>query len=104
MNIPEALSEIAGLCLISGASPLTKYENCWEERLDEKWEIAMNGHKTPKRCSHGIEVPPFSVYVQYNGWPAGILDPTGGIIASGESANEQNFIAAIRKRKAELTS
>lgn len=58
----------------------------------------MNGHKTPMRCSHGIEVPPFSVYVQFNGWPAGILDAGGGVLAAGEAANEKNFIDALKKR------
>ena len=31
----------------------------------------------------------------FNGWPAGIIDPMGGIIAAGAAANEDTFIAAI---------
>lgn len=47
-----------------------------------KWEIALNGEK-------------LQAEVKFNGWPAGIIDPCGGIIAAGEIANEDSFIQAI---------
>jgi len=46
------------------------------------WEIALNGKEV--RAS-----------IKFNGWPAGIIDPAGGIIAAGAAANEDSFIAAI---------
>lgn len=46
------------------------------------WKIALNGKD-------------FQAKIEFNGWPAGIIDPHGGIIAAGEAANEDTFIAAI---------
>lgn len=80
----------------NGAAPLSKFEACWEKQIDDQWWIAMNGHLEPKKCSHGPEVKPFNCYVEFNGWPAGILDPFGGIIAAGDCANEDAFIDALK--------
>jgi hypothetical protein len=46
------------------------------------WEIALNGET-------------IQAALKFNGWPAGIIDPAGGIIAAGDAANEDSFIAAI---------
>jgi hypothetical protein len=79
-----------------GAAPLSKFENCWEKQIDEQWWIAMNGHDEPRKCSKGAEVEPCNCYVEFNGWPAGILDPFGGILAAGAVANEDSFIEALK--------
>lgn len=101
-QVPEAMKLVCALGLALGVAPLNKRSGCWEERIDEQWEIAVNGHRTPMRCSHDCDVPPFSVYVQYNGWPAGIIDPSGGVIAAGVCANEDTFIAALNRRLSEI--
>jgi hypothetical protein len=41
-------------------------------------------------------LPPFSVKVSWNGWPAGIIQPGGGIIAAGEAANEDSLIEWLK--------
>ncbi len=46
------------------------------------WEISLDGKTLQAK-------------LKFNGWPAGIIDPAGGIIAAGEAANEDAFIAAI---------
>lgn len=92
---------LADLGIKGDASPLHKFEHCWEKQIDERWWIAMNGHREPRKCSKGTEVQPFNCYVEYNGWPAGILDPFGGILAAGECANEDTFIKALRAAGAE---
>lgn len=94
-TIPEAFTKLADLGCLVGAAPLSQFPGCWEYRIDERWQVAVNGHTEPRKCSHGPMVGPFECYVQYNGWPAGILTPCGGIIAAGECANEDTFIAAI---------
>lgn len=38
---------------------------------------------------------PVQAKIKFNGWPAGVIDPLGGIIAAGQAANEDSFIAAI---------
>ena len=73
---------------------------CWEYQIDEAWWIAVNGHKEPVsvfRPQHPgvpVSVPPFTAYIEYNGWPAGLIDPARGTMAAGEGANQDAFMAA----------
>jgi hypothetical protein len=67
----------------------------WRRTIGESWRIVFNGTPEAKKPEDAPELPPFGIYVEYNGWPAGILHPSGGIIAAGEGANENTFIAAI---------
>jgi hypothetical protein len=85
---------LAKLAEKDGAAPLNKHQDCWERQIGE-WCIAINGHRDKRKCSHGPSVPPFNCYCEFNGWPAGIFDPIGGVIAAGEAANEDTFAAAI---------
>lgn len=103
-NICEAFARLMQLGIAAGVAPLNKHAGCWEYRIDDKWEIAVNGHKEAKRCSHGVDVEPYHCYVQYNGWPAGIFNPRGGTIAAGECANENAFIAAMEACLSKLGS
>ncbi len=80
----------------NGAAPLSQFEACWEKQIDEQWWIAMNGHQEPKACSHGNMVESFSCYVEFNGFPAGMIYPFGGILAAGSAANEDIFIEALK--------
>lgn len=59
------------------------------------WRIVFNGTAEPRKPDDGPELPPFSVFVEFNGWPAGLIDPRGGIIAAGTVANEDSFVEAI---------
>ena len=77
------------------ALPLNKHDGCWEHQIDEQWWCAVNGHKEEMECSHGGKVPSYSALIEFNGWPAGIIDPFGGIVAAGTVANEDSFIAAV---------
>lgn len=86
---------IARLAEKDGAAPITTFEGCWERQIGAQWWVAINAHARPVKCSHGAEVPPFNCYVEFNGWPAGLFDPYGGIIAAGEAANEESFAAAV---------
>ena len=45
-------------------------------------------------------VPAFTAMVSHNGWPAGVVDPQGGIIAAGDVANEATFRAWLKDAKA----
>jgi len=78
-----------------GVIPLSEhYEGCWERQLGEWW-FAVNGHDGPRKCSHGVEVQPYHCYVEYNGFPAGLMTPFGGVIAAGRIANEDAFAEAL---------
>lgn len=85
---------LSKLAVKDGAAPINKNPGCWERQIGEWW-IAVNGQQDTEKCSHGAEVPPFNCYVEFNGWPAGLFDPTGGIIAAGDAANEETFAAAV---------
>lgn len=96
-RIVEAMMRVVELAEKLGVTKINEMDGCWEHQVDEKWWIACNGHQETTRNSHGAEVPPFHVYVEYNGWPAGLINPRQGVIAAGEGANERTFIAALRK-------
>ncbi len=73
---------------------------CWEVSLPGGWRFAVNGHREPVECG-AFEVPPFEAAFWYNGWPAGIVGPAGGVLSAGAAANEGSLIAALDRAIAE---
>lgn len=68
----------------------------WDYQVDDNWKIHMN--TKPNEVLHdGVNLCPFGVAVEWNGFPAGLIAPGGGIIAAGDCANEDAFIAARGK-------
>jgi hypothetical protein len=102
MGAEEDMAICAAFCAVvelgqrRGVERVNQLAGCWEVKIDERWWFALNGHEKPTPCAAGVDVEPFSVYVTYNGWPAGMFNPRGGWIAAGEGANEDAFIAAVR--------
>lgn len=96
-QVTEAFAEIAALAVRLGVIEINKLPGCWEHQVDERWWIAVNGHNEPVECSRGLKIDPFDCYIEFNGWPAGSLNPAGGIIAAGEGANEDTFIEALKQ-------
>ena len=78
--------------------PLNKMPGLWHRKLDEHWAIWVNGKTTTQSTPDGAAVDPFHCYVEFNGWPAGILSvPTGqGAIAAGKLANYETFCDALK--------
>jgi len=90
----EAFIMLGELCLKKGLAPIKgKIVNF---KIGDKWEIWMNGFMEKKEIKNGISMRPASAYVEYNGWPAAILDPAGGTIIDGHSVNEDEFIKIIK--------
>lgn len=100
-QVCEAFAVLCSLGMAMGAAPLNKHAGCWEHQVDGQWWLAVNGHKEAKTTSKGQSVEPFHCYVEYNGWPAGVFTPYGGIIAAGEGANERTFLLAMQRAEAE---
>ena len=98
MRVSEAFSEIVELGIALGVKDIAKTPGCWEHRVDEHWWFALNPHSEPTTCSKSAGVPlkPFCVYVEFNGLPAGVLNPKGGTIAAGRLANEDALIEALK--------
>jgi len=62
------------------------------------WRFCMNATNREQPAGFSeVPVPPFRLYVEYNGWPAGILDPLGnGEFAAHETgANAETFCTAL---------
>ncbi len=92
----HAFTLLADLGLKDGVAPINQFDGCWERQIGDWW-IALNGHREERKCSHGGTVPPFKCYIEWNGWPAGLIGPYGGVLAAGAAANEDTFIAAIKE-------
>ena len=92
-DIFVAITEYA---LRQGVTNIKDLPRCWECQIDSQWWIALNGHPEPTLCSRKVKVRPFTAYLEFNGWPAGDVDPYGGIIAAGTLANEDNLLAALK--------
>lgn len=93
---------LADIAKKDGVSGISKLPGLWERRIDDHWEIAVNGHnetiewpQTKDRM--GCRIESCHCAVMFNGCLAGILNPYGGIIAAGKLANEQAFIEALEK-------
>ena len=77
-----------------------RFPDCWEWDVDAHWHLAINGHLEPKKSRSGVPVPPFHCYAEFNGFPAGMFTPYGGILAAGKQANEAALLRALRARLA----
>jgi hypothetical protein len=100
VKVNVAFAALCDLGIALGIAPLNEHAGCWHHRIDERWAVWMNGHKVPMPSVLEQWLDPFHCYVEYNGWPAGIFSPFGGVIAAGEGANENAFIAAIERATA----
>lgn len=96
MPLVEAFARIAELGGALGVRNVNELPGCWEHQIDEHWHLSLNGHKEAITDSKGREVPPFHASIDWNGWPAGLISPGGGIIAAGACANEDTFIEALK--------
>lgn len=52
------------------------------------WHVVLN----PTESQVG-DTPAFSATVGWNGWPAGVIVPDGGVLAAGALANERTLLA-----------
>ena len=95
--ISVAFGLIADLAAALGVRNISQRGGCWEHAVDDRWWIAVNGRVDRSvPCSHGNAVPAGHCYVEFNGFPAGLFTPFGGMIAAGTVANEETFCAALR--------
>lgn len=94
--VSEAYVRLCDLAIARGCpTPLSLLDGAFEVEIDSQWKAAINGHATQKDW-RGVAIPPYGAAIEFNGWPAGLMDVHGGIFAAGECANENAFIEAIR--------
>jgi hypothetical protein len=96
-NIWELLAD---LCCAAKQNPVK--DKVWEHRVDDAWWLCVNGFQEAQEVltPSGVrqKVSPFSCYVEFNGWPAGVFDLTAGTFADGVIANCGSFINAVRDK------
>ncbi len=83
----EVWNYAAKLAIKDGKAPLNALSGFWQRKVGESWEIWLHAQKEPLKLPSGTPLEPFTMYVEFNGWPAGVLDPHGGSIAAGSLAN-----------------
>jgi len=89
-------------CLENGHGKLSKrmsapvaYKLPVFEHDGSEWEVWVNASNEP--CEQdAVTIPPWTAYVEFNGWPAGFLDPSGGEFAAGSYGNVDRFLAALK--------
>ncbi len=98
MNANERYSTafmlIAEHCAQLGATPISKYDMCFEFELSGGWKIAVNAHPEERLSTLG-KVPAFHAAVFADGWLVLLLHPQGGVWI-GED-REHDFIEALQK-------
>jgi hypothetical protein len=99
MKITTVFSLAVKALTDAGFKNINQLPGCAELQVDKSWRIAANGHHERIKDSSGVEVPPFSIYIEFNGCPAGFVDAGGGHMAAGAIANEEALIAALEARK-----
>jgi hypothetical protein len=107
MEIKEAFMAVVELAEALGVERIDRLPGCWEHKVDAQWFIAVNGHTTPKAIrgfaggaaampGEVLFIDPLHVYLEFNGFPAGIIGMRSGLLAAGSAANEDTLIAALR--------
>jgi hypothetical protein len=61
----------------------------WDSKqlLGDHWRCWINATDQNQEVANGYLIKPFHMYVEFNGWPAGICDPHTGLICAGEAAD-----------------
>ena len=89
---------ICNWAMAHGARRIDQLPGCWES--DWTFDgvpafVAINGSPTVRRDRAGHTIPPFTAYIEINGWPVAMVDPAHGTIMGGEPGIEDKLIAAF---------
>jgi hypothetical protein len=96
-SLSEVFVRVCDLGIALGWNSIKDLPGCTEHQIDGAWWFAINPHNEVVKCSHGPEVRPYTIYFEFNGWPAGAIRATGGWVAAGTLANENTLLEAIEK-------
>lgn len=78
-------------------APLNALPGCWERDIGDSWHVALNAHSEAMKAADGSEVPPFHCVATFNGLPAAVFNAVGGGFIAHPNANEDLFIAALKR-------
>lgn len=88
--ICETFILIAEACAAKYGAPLPK-ELLTLGDENHEWGVTLN--PTDKQI---MAFDPFEAHINWNGFPAGVLNPYCGLIAAGELANEETLCEWLR--------
>jgi|SRR3990167_4100444 len=98
---PEKISNLFALiCEYGyqlGLRDICKKEELVVLEIDSHWKATINPTKKEISC-----IPAWSISVDFNGWPAGIISAGGGIIAAGSLANEDTLTKILKEKIKEI--
>lgn len=94
-GISKVFERVCALGIAMGWENINSQPGCVEHQVDPQWWFAINPHGEPTECSSGAKVPAYAIYLQFNGWPAGVVTANGGLMAAGGLANEERLIDAL---------
>jgi len=94
-QLSTAFYMVARLADKLGEAPIK--DKVWENQIDEHWFIKINGHSKEVKG-----LPAYCMEIEYDGFPAGNISPFDGTMLAGEEINEDEFIAAVQKKLADL--
>jgi hypothetical protein len=93
----EVFEKVCELGIALGWKNIAGEVGCTEWQVDESWWFAINPHGEACKCSKGAMVPAGHVYLQFNGWPFGLVNWREGMCGAGRVANEDALIAALER-------
>lgn len=77
-----------------GVTPAIIKKGIWTNKIDDHWTLKLNGQQ--EKISG---VPGLSWFIEFNGWPAGIMSILGdGVLCAGAAGNEDNLRKAIEDK------
>ncbi len=101
-DLYEPFVLLAELCTARGETGLSKTTAPGQTHvipINATWRAWLNPHNGPANTDNGVEVPRLTAYVEYNGWPWGLIDPRGGTVGDHPlpgAGNLNTFMAAVR--------
>lgn len=93
--MPEPFVKLVELAHELGYRNIKNAPGVIEFDVDDHWHVAINGKRREMKTMNGMPVGWLTVYLEFNGWPAGNLYAQGGWIAAGRLANERSLLAAV---------
>jgi hypothetical protein len=80
MKMNELFSKTCDLSMALGHQKINQLPRCLEITVDKSLQFAFNAHKQTVKTSEGEDVPPFSIFFRWNGWPVGLCNASGGCL------------------------
>lgn len=82
---------LLAFAMFKGASSISMKKEPWCYKVNDQWEIKCNGQSTEVD-----NIPPYSWFITFNGWPAGVLSIMGeGVLCAGVAGNEEALRSAL---------